>query len=56
LEEAQAALDQAMAKDPSYAEAIANMLVLTAISGKDITELTECVFSPENQALRKVTG
>jgi len=39
-EEAQAALEQAMKKEPQYAEAIANMLVLTAITGKDVSELT----------------
>lgn len=48
-EEAQAALDQAMKKDPAYAEAIANALVLQVISGKDPKELIECVpgLSPE---------
>lgn len=40
-EEAQAALEQALQKEPEYAEAIANMLVLTVISGKDPKELTE---------------
>ncbi|WYZ41899.1 hypothetical protein EsH8_V_000794 [Colletotrichum jinshuiense] len=40
-EEAQAALDQALAKDSSYASAIANLLVLTVIEGKDSNELTE---------------
>lgn len=40
-EEAQAALDQALAKDAGYAEAIANLLVLTAISGQDPKEFTE---------------
>jgi len=39
-EEAQAALEQAMEKEPEYAEAIANLLVLTVISGKDPKELT----------------
>lgn len=40
-EEAQSALDQALQKDPGYAEAIANALVLQAIIGKDTTELKE---------------
>ncbi|KAF4786024.1 coatomer epsilon subunit [Colletotrichum scovillei] len=40
-EEAQAALDQALAKDAGYAEAIANLLVLTVISGQDPKEFTE---------------
>ncbi|ROV96430.1 hypothetical protein VSDG_05489 [Cytospora chrysosperma] len=40
-EEAQSALDQALQKDPSYAEAIANALVLQAIIGKDTSELKE---------------
>lgn len=39
-EEAQAALEQALEKEPEYAEAIANLLVLTVISGKDPKELT----------------
>ncbi|KFH44753.1 Coatomer subunit epsilon-like protein [Hapsidospora chrysogenum ATCC 11550] len=40
-EEAQAALEQALKKEPEYAEAIANLLVLTVISGKDPKGLTE---------------
>lgn len=43
LEESQAALEQALGKDPQYAEAIANMLVLTVISGQDPQELIEYV-------------
>jgi coatomer subunit epsilon len=39
-EEAQAALEQAMKKEPQYAEAIANLLVLTVVTGKDTAELT----------------
>ncbi|KAK4141294.1 coatomer epsilon subunit-domain-containing protein [Dichotomopilus funicola] len=39
-EEAQAALEQALKKEPEHADAIANLLVLNAITGKDITELT----------------
>lgn len=44
-EEAQSALDQAMKKDPSNAEAIANSLVLQVIIGKDPQELIEYVHS-----------
>jgi tetratricopeptide (TPR) repeat protein len=44
LEEAQAALDQALQKDAGYAEALANKLVLAAISGKDATEETKYVI------------
>ncbi|KAI8725206.1 Coatomer subunit epsilon [Fusarium sp. LHS14.1] len=40
-EEAQAALDQALEKDASSADAIANLLVLNVISGNDPKELTE---------------
>ena len=40
LEEAQAALEEALKKDPHYIEAIANMLVLTTISGADVSEYT----------------
>lgn len=43
-EEAEAALDQALKKDPSYAQAIANLLVLNVIGGKDPKELTAYVF------------
>jgi len=39
LEEAEAALQQALAKDPESAEAIANSIVLNVIAGKDATEL-----------------
>ena len=38
-EEAQAALEQAIKKEPQFAEAVANLLVLTLITGKDATEL-----------------
>lgn len=44
LEESQAALEQAMQKDPEYVEAIANTLVLTVVSGNDPKELTEYVW------------
>ncbi|KAI3325979.1 coatomer epsilon subunit-domain-containing protein [Xylariaceae sp. AK1471] len=40
FEEAQAALEQALQKQPNYADAIANLLVLTVITGKDAAELT----------------
>lgn len=50
-EEAQSALDQAVSKNPNYAEAIANLLVLTVISGKDPKEFTEYV-SPLSEAMR----
>ncbi|KAL2139793.1 hypothetical protein VTI28DRAFT_4678 [Corynascus sepedonium] len=40
IEEAQAALDQALKKEPEYAEAIANLLVLNVIAGKNAEELT----------------
>ncbi|KAI2620305.1 coatomer epsilon subunit-domain-containing protein [Hypomontagnella submonticulosa] len=40
VEEAQSALEQAVQKQPDYAEAIANLLVLTVITGKDVSELT----------------
>lgn len=43
-EEAQAALDQAMKKEPNFAEAIANLLVLSVITGKDATDVTKYVF------------
>ncbi|KAL2020917.1 hypothetical protein VTK56DRAFT_7804 [Thermocarpiscus australiensis] len=39
-EEAQAALEQALKKEPEYAEAIANLLVLNVITGKSPEELT----------------
>lgn len=45
-EEAEAALDQAMKKEPGYAEAIANLLVLKIITGKDAKGLTRCVGVP----------
>ncbi|KAI0509392.1 coatomer epsilon subunit-domain-containing protein [Xylaria bambusicola] len=40
VEEAQAALEQALQKQPDHADAIANLMVLTVITGKDATELT----------------
>ncbi|RYC65743.1 hypothetical protein CHU98_g439 [Xylaria longipes] len=40
VEEAQIALEQVLQKQPDYADAIANLLVLTIITGKDAVELT----------------
>lgn len=50
LEEAQAALEQALQKEPGAAEAIANMIVLSTLNGEDASELTRygyasCLFS-----------
>jgi Flp pilus assembly protein TadD len=42
-EEAEQALEQALKKEPEYAEAIANFLVLSVITGKDAKELTRYV-------------
>jgi len=39
VEEAEAALNQVLAKDPKNADAIANSLVLNVIAGKDASEL-----------------
>jgi len=39
LEEAEAVLQQALAKDPENAEGIANSIVLNVIAGKDASEL-----------------
>lgn len=44
LEEAESALDQAVKTEPGYADAIANTLVLSVISGNDTTKLKEYVF------------
>ncbi|KOS20240.1 Coatomer subunit epsilon [Escovopsis weberi] len=41
LEEAQAALEQAIQKEPNNADAIANSVVLTVVSGRDPQELLE---------------
>ncbi|KAI5860766.1 coatomer epsilon subunit-domain-containing protein [Durotheca rogersii] len=40
VEEAQAALEQALEKQPDNADALANLLVLHAVVGKDVSELT----------------
>lgn len=39
LPEAEAALQQAMQKDPNDSEAIANSIVLSTLAGKDTAEL-----------------
>lgn len=41
VEEAQTALDQAVAQAPQFAEAVANLLVLAVVTGKDAAELTQ---------------
>ncbi|KAK4248786.1 coatomer epsilon subunit-domain-containing protein [Corynascus novoguineensis] len=53
IEEAQAALDQALKKEPGYAEAIANLLVLNVIAGKNAEELTNSLqkVNPEHPFL-----
>ncbi|KAI1084941.1 coatomer epsilon subunit-domain-containing protein [Whalleya microplaca] len=53
VEEAQGALEQAVQKYPDYAEAIANLLVLTVVIGKDATELTNSLkkAAPEHPFL-----
>ncbi|OAA47362.1 Coatomer, epsilon subunit [Beauveria brongniartii RCEF 3172] len=53
LEEAQAALDQAIQKAPESADAIANLLVLKVVSGANSDELTENLkkVAPQHQLL-----
>ncbi|KAI1756427.1 coatomer epsilon subunit-domain-containing protein [Xylaria castorea] len=53
VEEAQVALEQALQKQPGYADAIANLLVLTIITGKDAAELTSSLkkFAPQHTLL-----
>lgn len=43
LEEAESALEEAVKTNPKYADAIANLLVLNVILGKDVTKITEYV-------------
>jgi coatomer protein complex subunit epsilon len=43
LPEAEAALQQAMEKDATDASVLANMIVYSAIAGKDATDLISCV-------------
>ena len=45
LEEAEAALQQALIKDPDNAESIANSIVLNVIGGKNADELIRCEVS-----------
>jgi coatomer protein complex subunit epsilon len=40
LEEAEAALQQVLAKDPKSVDSLANSIVLNVIAGKDVSELT----------------
>lgn len=40
LEEAEAALQQVLTKDPNNADALANNLALNVIAGKDVSEMT----------------
>ncbi|KAK8120738.1 coatomer epsilon subunit [Apiospora kogelbergensis] len=47
VEEAQAALEQAVQKDPKYTEAIANLLVLNIVTGKSPSELTASLQSAD---------
>lgn len=55
-EEAQAALELALKNEPTYVEAIANMLVLKVVNGQDTEEFTKYVcssfitFSEANQS------
>ncbi|KAI1389402.1 coatomer epsilon subunit-domain-containing protein [Hypoxylon trugodes] len=53
VEESQSALEQAIQKQPNYAEAIANLLVLTIVTGKDPAELTSSLkkTAPEHPFL-----
>ena len=45
-EEATAALEQAIQKEPKYSEAIANMVVLSVITGKNPKEYIEYITPP----------
>jgi coatomer protein complex subunit epsilon len=45
LDEAEAALKQALAKDPKNAEVISNSIVLNVIQGKGAAQLKKFVFS-----------
>ncbi|KAH8893208.1 hypothetical protein GQ53DRAFT_840316 [Thozetella sp. PMI_491] len=48
-EEAQAALEQAIKKEPQFTEAIANLLVLTVVAGRDAKELTSTLEKVDAQ-------
>ncbi|KAI2779633.1 coatomer epsilon subunit-domain-containing protein [Daldinia loculata] len=50
VEEAQSALEQAVQKQPVYAEAIANLLVLSIITGKDAAAVSELTNSLKKAA------
>ncbi|KAG9245172.1 coatomer epsilon subunit-domain-containing protein [Calycina marina] len=50
LEEAEAALQQALTKDPENAEIIVNSIVLNVIAGKDASEYTRYVFHTDPKA------
>ncbi|PSS20636.1 hypothetical protein M430DRAFT_66311 [Amorphotheca resinae ATCC 22711] len=56
LEEAEAALQQALTKDPKNADSLANSIVLNVIAGKDVNELTSTLAStaPEHPFLRDI--
>lgn len=41
VEEAESALEDALKTEPGNADAIANMLVLSVISGNDVSNVTE---------------
>lgn len=43
LEEAEVALQQALGKDSKHGEALVNSIVLSVLTGKDITEQVRCV-------------
>ena len=49
LEEAEAALQQALAKDPKSSDIIANSIALNVIAGKDATQLKLSVSSRYTQ-------
>ncbi|KAG6009063.1 hypothetical protein E4U21_003395 [Claviceps maximensis] len=53
LEEAQSALEQALQKDPQNVDAVANMLVLQVVSGRDDSEYVELLqkADPKHQLL-----
>lgn len=55
LEEAEAALQQALSKDPNSAEVIANLIVLNVIAGKDAKELTAYVSCLDTYGRRTLT-
>ncbi|KAI2640289.1 coatomer epsilon subunit-domain-containing protein [Xylaria nigripes] len=56
VEEAQAALELALQKQPEYADAIANLLVLKITTGKDTTELTSSLkkAAPQHPFLKDI--